>query len=71
MTAIPPIIRRPLDLWRRPRRPHRAGLMWTDHYLGSHADSGRRLSRLAISPSGILAAAAGARGTYSLLQLTF
>ena len=47
------------------------GLMWTEHYLGSHADAGRRLSLIEISPSGILAAATGARGTYSLLHVTF
>jgi hypothetical protein len=47
------------------------GLLWTEHYLGNHADAGRRLSRIEISPSGILAAAAGARGTYSLLHITF
>ena len=47
------------------------GLMWTEHYRGSHPDASRRLSRIEISPSGILAAATGARGTYSLLRLTF
>lgn len=47
------------------------GLLWTEHYLGNHADAGRRLGRVEISPSGILAAAAGAPGTYSLLHITF
>jgi len=49
------------------------GLLWTEHYLGDHADAGlgRRLGRLEISPAGILAAASGARGTYSLLHVTF
>jgi hypothetical protein len=47
------------------------GLLWTEHYLGSHGDSGRRLGRVEISPTGILAAAARQRGTYSLLHVTF